>query len=77
VGRFASAVGHPAAHRRGWWAIEMMQLQARLPTGRPVMIMVPADISAMEALSLVSWVAGVLTQKIAERSAGRILVPSH
>ena len=64
-----------AAIGKAGQTVEMMQLQGRLPTGRPVVIVVPADINAMEALALTSWVAGVLAQKIAERPASRILVP--
>jgi hypothetical protein len=55
---------------------EMMQLEARLPTGRTVAIAVPTDITTIEALSMTSWVAGILTQKIAERPTSRILVPT-
>jgi hypothetical protein len=35
VGRFASAVGHPAAHRRGWWAIGMRDQYLRGSLPRP------------------------------------------
>lgn len=55
--------------------VEMMQLEARLPSGRPIGIVVPVDISAMEALSMASWVAGILGKQIVERPASRILVP--
>lgn len=60
-------------------SIRMDTLQARLPTGRPCVIVVPSDITPMEALAFTTWVAGVLVERIAARAAAapasRILVP--
>lgn len=59
-------------------AVSMVSLEARLPSGRPCVIAVPSDVSALEALAIVAWVAGALGERTVRASApaaSRLYVP--
>lgn len=59
-------------------SVSMVSLEARLPSGRPCMIAVPSDVTTLEALAIVAWVAGALGERTARASvpaASRLYVP--
>lgn len=57
--------------------VQMLQPEATLPTGRPVAIAVPADISALEVLAFTGWIGSVLAKRIANRPKSRLVVPGR
>lgn len=55
--------------------IEMMQLQVDLPSGRPAMVAVPADMTEVELLGLVSWATHPKGLRAGLKPKSRIIVP--
>lgn len=56
---------------------ERAPFQVTLPTGRVVLMNVPADLNASEAVALIGWIAAKLPAELAKAQAPRprILVP--
>jgi hypothetical protein len=71
IDRAIAAVEQPAPEKRA-------TVQIGMSSGRVVMINVPADFSAQEAIDLIGYIATGLPAKLAEAGATRpgILVPT-